>query len=193
MTDEYQDIHLSWGLGWGLFKTSYCRAFFHTGHGFGWQNYTVTYIDMGIGIVMLSNSDNFESIAEEVAQKAIGDIYSPYDWLGYVPFDPSAPKKTPPPEVVAIEVDPVILATYAGTYDMQPTAIFKIKFEDNKLFVLGQDGQSWDNLLAETETRFFIQGQEDTRFIFIRDKAGTVTALQVDLQGIQLPLAKKVE
>jgi CubicO group peptidase (beta-lactamase class C family) len=193
MTDENQDIHLAWGMGWGRFDTSYGRAFFHTGNGIGWKNYTVTYADKGIGIVMLSNSDNFESVAEEIAKKAIGDVYSPYDWLGYVPFDPAREKKLPPTDPVAIDVDPAILAAYAGTYDMQPTAIFQVKFEDNHLFLKSQEGQSWEPLLAETEVNFFVKGQEDYRFIFIRDGAGTVTALQLVYQGMQLPLAKKVE
>jgi CubicO group peptidase (beta-lactamase class C family) len=192
-TDENQDIHLAWGLGWGLFDTSYGRAFFHTGHSFGWQNYTVTYIDEGIGIVMLSNSDNFESVAQEIAKKAIGDIYSPYDWLGYVPFDPAGEKKTPPPDPVAIQVDPAILASYAGTYDMQPTAILQVKFEDNGLFLQAQDEKGWEAMFAETETRFFIKGREDYRFIFVEDNSGTVSAIQVVYQGIQMPLAKKVE
>jgi len=153
LTDEYQNIGLSWGLGWGRFETPYGRAFFHTGHGFGCQNYTVTYIDKGIGIVMLSNSDNFESVAEEIAKKAIGDIYSPFDWLGYVPFDPARPKTIPSPDLVAIQVDPSILPAYAGTYDMQPTAILQIKVEDDRLFSLSTDGKSWAPLLPETETQ----------------------------------------
>jgi CubicO group peptidase (beta-lactamase class C family) len=192
-TSENQDIHLAWGLGWGRFDTPYGRAFFHTGNSIGWKNYTVTYADKGIGIVMLSNSDNFESVAEEIAKKAIGDTYSPYAWLGYVPFDPTLAKKTPPPDPVAIEVDPAILAAYAGTYDMQPTAIFQIKFEDDRLFVRSQDGQSWAPMSAETETSFFVIGQEEYRFIFVRDDNGTVTALQLLYQGIPMPLAKKVE
>jgi CubicO group peptidase (beta-lactamase class C family) len=192
-TDENQDIHLAWGLGWGRFDTPYGPAFFHTGHSFGWQNYTVTYHDQGIGIVMLSNSDNFESVAEEIAKKAIGDTYSPYDWLGYVPFDPTKAKKIPPTDPVAIEVDLTILAAYAGTYDMQPTAIFQVKFEDNCLLIRSQDGQSWAPLLAETETNFFVKGEENYQFIFIRDGSGTVTALQLVVQGIPMPLAKKVE
>jgi CubicO group peptidase (beta-lactamase class C family) len=193
MTDENQNIHLAWGLGWGRFDTPYGRAFFHTGNSIGWKNYTVTYIDQGIGIVLLSNSDNFESVAEEITKKAIGDIYSPFDWLGYVPFDPTRAKKIPPTDPVVIEVDPAILAAYAGTYDMQPTAIFRVKFEDNGLFIRSQDGQSWAPLLAETETNFFVIGEENYQFIFVRDGTGTVTALQLVLQGIQMPLAKKVE
>ena len=65
--------------------------------------------------MLLSNSDNFESVAREIVQAAIGDVYSPFDWLGYVPFDPSQ-VKTPPPEPVAIAVLAlgVVIAVAAG-------------------------------------------------------------------------------
>jgi CubicO group peptidase (beta-lactamase class C family) len=192
MADAYQNINLAWGLGWGRFDTAHGRAFFHTGHGPGMQNYTVTYLDEGIGIVLLSNSDNFESVIEAIAKKAIGDIYSPYDWLGYVPFDPSHEKKAPPPDPVAIEVDPTILSAYAGAYDMQPMAIIQVKFEEQQLFILSRFGQSWQQLLAETEANFFVQGDEDWRVIFFRDDTGRATALQLAYQGLEFPLAKKV-
>jgi len=144
-TDQYHDIRLAWGLGWGRFDTPYGRAFFHTGHGFGWQNYSVTYADTGIGIVLLGNSDKFESVAQEILEKAIGDVYTPFGWLGYVPFDPSRPKTAPPPDPTIIEVDPAILETYAGTYHMQQTALFQIRFEDSKLWILSMDGKRWSS------------------------------------------------
>jgi CubicO group peptidase (beta-lactamase class C family) len=192
-TDQYQDIRLAWGLGWGRFDTPYGRAFFHTGHGFGWQNYTVTYADKGIGIVLLGNSDNFESAAQEILEKAIGDVYSPLGWLGCVPFDPSKPKTSPPPDPIAIEVAPAILDAYAGTYDLQPTALFQIKFEDSRLWILSMDGRSWDPLYAETEVRFFVKGNQEYRFEFIRDESGNVTALRLEIQGIPFPAAPKME
>jgi D-alanyl-D-alanine-carboxypeptidase/D-alanyl-D-alanine-endopeptidase len=192
-TDQYQDIRLAWGLGWGRFDTPYGRAFFHIGHSFGWRNYTVTYADKGIGIVLLSNSDNFESVAQEIVAKAIGDVYTPFAWLGYVPFDPSRPKTTPPPDPTIIEVDPAILEEYAGTYDMQPTALVQIKFEDNKLWILSMDGKSWNPLCAETETRFHVKGDEACRFEFIRDELGNVTALRMEYLGILFPAAPKME
>lgn len=80
---EFSNIHLSWGLGWGLFKTSYGKAFFHTGHSDGWQNYCVNYPDKGISVVLLSNSDNFELAAGKILETTIGDKYSPLKWLGY--------------------------------------------------------------------------------------------------------------
>jgi CubicO group peptidase (beta-lactamase class C family) len=192
-TDQYQDIRPAWGLGWGRFDTPYGRAFFHTGHGFGWQNYTVIYADKGIGIVLLGNSDNTESVVQEILARAIGDVYTPCGWLGYVPFDPSKPKATPPPDPTIIEVDPAILETYAGTYDMQPTALFQIKFQEDKLWILSKDGKRWDPLCAETETRFLVKGEETYRFEFIRDESGNATALRLELQGFPLPAAPKME
>jgi CubicO group peptidase (beta-lactamase class C family) len=188
-TDENRDIHLSWGLGWGRFDTEHGRALFHTGHEFGWQNYTVTYADKSIGIILLSNSDNFEGVAREIVEKAIGDRHSPFDWLGYVPFDPSR-KKVPPPEPVAVEVDSAILETYVGTYELTSEDMIHIKMEGEGLFI--GDGEDWEPLYAESETQFFTK-VDDTRFVFVKGAAGEVTGLSLRIQGLELPPAKKVE
>ncbi|MHC4533998.1 MAG: serine hydrolase [Planctomycetota bacterium] len=94
-TDRYEPINLSWCLGWVRFDTKQGRAFFHIGRGFGRQNFTVTYADKGIGVVFMSNSNNFESVARELAEATIGDTYSPFDWCGYPHYDPSIRKESP--------------------------------------------------------------------------------------------------
>jgi hypothetical protein len=164
-----------------------------TGNGFGWQNYSATYADQGIGIVLLSNSDNFESVAHEILAKAIGDLYTPCDWLGYMPFDPSKPTPAPPPDLTPIEVDQAILKTYAGTYHIQGAPPFPVKFQDGKLEIRSIDGKRWNPLFAETETRFFVPGEETFRFEFIRDRSGNATALRWEVQGLPLPAAPRVE
>jgi len=80
---EFSNIQLSWGLGWGLFTTNYGKAFFHTGHSDGWQNYCVNYPDKGISVILLSNSDNFELAAGKILEATIGERSSPLKWLGY--------------------------------------------------------------------------------------------------------------
>ena len=191
-TNANRQIDLSWGLGWGRFDSAYGRAFFHTGHDFGWQNYTVTYFDKGIGIVLLSNSDNFESVARDIVAKAIGDQHSPFDWLGYIPFDP-AKVKTPPPEPVAIEVDAAVLASYTGSYAWTAEGedrLIRVKLEGQQLFIT--DSEEWAPLYAETETQFFVPG-DDTRFLFIKDDRGVVAGLSVIIQGLTLPMAPKTD
>ena len=113
-TDEYEPIHLSWCLGWVRFDTKHGRAFFHIGRLGGCQNYVVTYADKGIGVVFMSNSDNFESVARELAEAAIGDIYSPFDWCGYPYYDPNNQKESP-----------LHLAAYFGQKDIVELLIDK--------------------------------------------------------------------
>ena len=184
-TDEYESIRLGWGLGWGRFDTEHGRAFFHTGHDIGWQNYTVTFVDAGIGVVLLSNSDNFESMARELAEATIGDRYSPFDWLGYPHYDPEA-NREPPPEPVAIDVDPAVLEMYTGMYQM--TTLGKtliVKLEEGQLFITDDEVQ-WTPLLAETETRFFLT-EENYRFVFVKNSAGKVTHVNLEIGGIEIP------
>lgn len=190
-TDRYREIGLAWGLGWGLFDSEHGRAFFHTGHDLGWQNYTVTYADRGIGVVLMSNSDNFEAVAPQLVEAAIGDRVSPFEWLGYPPFDPAVVDKTPPPGPVAVDVDPTILGTYVGTYNMGTGQRFRVKLEDGQLYIQGSD-EGWAPLYAESETRFFVP-ESDYRFVFVVDATGTVTGMGIEIQGLALPPAKKVE
>jgi CubicO group peptidase (beta-lactamase class C family) len=190
-TDRDRDIGLSWGLGWGLFDTEHGRAFFHTGHDLGWQNYTVTYADQGIGVVLMSNSDNFEAVAPQLVEAAIGDRHSPFEWLGYPPFDPSIVDRTPPPEPVAVELDATILGNYAGTYEMNSGEQFRVKLEDEQLYIQGPDGE-WAPLYAESETHFFIP-ESEYRFVFVVDDEGQVSGVSIELQGLALPPARKVE
>ncbi|MDH3838904.1 MAG: serine hydrolase [Desulfobacteraceae bacterium] len=186
-TDKYNQITLSWGLGWGRFNTKHGRAFFHTGHDLGWQNYTVTYFDKGLGVVLLSNSDNFESVAREIVEKTIGDEYSPFDWLGYPHYDPSI-KREPPPEPAAIDISSDILTKYIGEYIYLSNRIFFIKMEDNQLFG-SYDNETWVGMYAESKSKFFMKG-EDARFTFIENDDGKVTGFIFFIEGIKIPVEK---
>ena len=90
-------------LGWGRFDCGEPgRAIFHTGHDDGAQNYNVTFVDRGIGVVLMSNSENFEGVSRQLLKATIGDICSPVDWMGYPRFDPNKPRELPPdPDQVA--------------------------------------------------------------------------------------------
>jgi CubicO group peptidase (beta-lactamase class C family) len=181
------ESRLYWSLGWGGFASDLGQAFFHTGHDFGWQNYTVTYRDRGIGVVLLSNSDNFESVAREIAAVAIGDTYSHFDWLGYPRFDPGQ-RREPPPEPVAIEVEPGILEEYVGEYGFMGDQTVFIKIEEQRLYV-STDANDWAELLAESATRFFTK-EDDTRFVFVSDDLGRVTGLTIVIEGVEIAAAK---
>lgn len=80
------DIELSYGLGWGVFKTPYGSAAFKEGHGDGFQHYTILFPEQGKGIMIMTNSDNGESIFKELLEIALMDVYTPWEWENYIPY-----------------------------------------------------------------------------------------------------------
>lgn len=86
-TDENKAINLSYGLGWGVLKTKFGRAFFKEGSDEGWRNYNINFKDKGISIIIMTNSDNGDSIFKELLEKIIGDTFTPWKWERYVPYN----------------------------------------------------------------------------------------------------------
>jgi D-alanyl-D-alanine-carboxypeptidase/D-alanyl-D-alanine-endopeptidase len=80
-------IQLGYGLGIGVFKTPYGRAFFKEGHDDGWGHYSICYPDKKIAIVIMTNNDNGESIFKELLAYSIGDTFTPWRWENYIPYD----------------------------------------------------------------------------------------------------------
>jgi D-alanyl-D-alanine-carboxypeptidase/D-alanyl-D-alanine-endopeptidase len=80
-------IALGYGLGVGVFSTPYGKAFFKEGHGAGWQHYTICYPEKKIAIIIMTNSDNGESIFKELLAVAIGDVFTLWQWENYIPYD----------------------------------------------------------------------------------------------------------
>ena len=70
-------IKLSYGLGWGLLQSPYGTGAFKEGHGDGFQHYSIIFPEQGTGIIIMSNSDNAESIFKELLETAIGDTLHP--------------------------------------------------------------------------------------------------------------------
>tara|TARA_R110002073_G_scaffold57778_4_gene146776 strand:- start:203562 stop:205325 length:1764 start_codon:yes stop_codon:yes gene_type:complete len=79
-------IQLSYGLGWGVLQTPYGIGVFKEGHGNGFQHYSILFPQAKTGIVMMTNSDNGESIFEELLDFSIKDSYTPAVWENYISY-----------------------------------------------------------------------------------------------------------
>lgn len=86
-TTENRVIDLAYGLGWGLLKCKYGRAFFKEGHDDAWRNYNINFIDKGISIIIMTNSANGELIFKELLETLIGDRFTPWKWETYYPYN----------------------------------------------------------------------------------------------------------
>jgi hypothetical protein len=64
-----------------------------------------------------------------------------------------------------------------------------MRVEDGRLVGSG-DGKYWDEIMAVSETEFFIDGKPYV-FTFSRDPDGSVTGLVISYQGMEIP-AKKI-
>jgi len=84
---DNNNIELSYGLGVGVFKTTYGRAFFKEGHDDGWGHYSICFPDKKIAIIIMTNNDNGESIFKELLAYTIGDTFTPWQWENYIPYN----------------------------------------------------------------------------------------------------------
>jgi CubicO group peptidase (beta-lactamase class C family) len=86
-TDKYDDINLSYGLGWGYFETPYGKAVFKEGNGSGFQHYSILFPDTGKGLMIMTNSVHGNGIFEELSDLIMKNIYTPWEWEGYIPYN----------------------------------------------------------------------------------------------------------
>jgi serine-type D-Ala-D-Ala carboxypeptidase/endopeptidase len=80
-------IQISYGLGWGLYRTPHGWGAFKEGHGDGFQHYSIVFPAQRMGVLLMSNSDNAESIFGHLMAVTIADTTMPLEWLGYIPYD----------------------------------------------------------------------------------------------------------
>ncbi|MDO7885894.1 serine hydrolase domain-containing protein [Hymenobacter cheonanensis] len=85
------NIALSYGLGWGVLQSPYGPGAFKEGHGDGFQHYSIVFPKQGIGVLLMTNSDNGESAFPELLRLTIGDRYTPVDWENYVSYRTASP------------------------------------------------------------------------------------------------------
>ena len=90
-TSANDAIELSYGLGWGLQRTPYGWGAFKEGHGDGFQHYSIIYPGKKLGVLLMSNSDNAESIFGHLLTLTIADTFTPLEWEDYVPYDARKP------------------------------------------------------------------------------------------------------
>ena len=79
-------IALGYGLGWGVLQSPHGVGAFKEGHSNdGFEHYSIVFPERGIGVLLMSNSANAESIFKELLELTIADSYTPWLWQGYEP------------------------------------------------------------------------------------------------------------
>lgn len=87
ITDKYDSIRLGYGLGWGYFETPHGKAVFKEGHGSGFVHHSVLFPESGKGIMIMTNFERGNSIFKELLEVTLKDVYTPWEWENYIPYD----------------------------------------------------------------------------------------------------------
>jgi D-alanyl-D-alanine carboxypeptidase len=92
-------------------------------------------------------------------------------------------------EPVAIAVDPAVLATYAGEYELAPGFVLTVTAEGGQLFAQAT-GQPRFELFAKSETEFFLK-VVDAQVVFVKGASGKAESLVLHQGGRQVPGKRK--
>jgi CubicO group peptidase (beta-lactamase class C family) len=168
-TGANRSINLSYGLGWGLFTSSYGKAFFKEGHGDGWVHYTICLPDKKTALIIMCNSANGESIFKELVEKVAG-VLIPWEWEGYFPYRKH------------ISLSEFELKKFAGEYANEKMQVL-ITLEKGKLLVEApKQGLPKTTLYAESDHHFFMKTME-VELNFSIDDDGVAEKIIVDDEG----------
>jgi CubicO group peptidase (beta-lactamase class C family) len=187
-TDANQTIHLSYGLGWGLYQTPYGKAFFKEGHGNGFMNYTVCFDRQKTGIVIMTNSANGEGIYKELLETLLKNTFTPIEWEGFTPYN-QLPPRPPLKQHKEITLDPTILDRYVGRYAVSPELVVAVVRDGGHLII--KEGDENHEIFPEGERDFFSKTADD-EISFIVDGQGRVTGMELRTGGRTIP-SKRIE
>jgi CubicO group peptidase (beta-lactamase class C family) len=89
-------IALSYGLGWGLYRTPFGKAVFKEGHDDGLRHYVVYFTQARTGLLIMSNDDNGEGIYQELIETLLRNPYTPLEWERFTPYKKKTAGKAVP-------------------------------------------------------------------------------------------------
>jgi CubicO group peptidase (beta-lactamase class C family) len=157
-TAAYDPIELSYGIGWGLYKSPYGPAFFKEGHDEGWRNLALCFSN-GDGILVMTNSSNGEGIFKPLLESLLGETAFPFDWDGYTPYD----KLPPLPRLkehkrVTLAADQ--LQRLAGKYALTADIVLTVAVDNGRLFIREND-EPQQEYFAESPNDFYSAASTD--------------------------------
>jgi CubicO group peptidase (beta-lactamase class C family) len=156
----------NYGLGLEVGGSPENRYFKHGGINEGFENGLVAYERSGDGAVVMTNARGGQRLAYQVVRS----IASVYGWPDFHPIVRAT-----------IKVDPEVLATYVGIYELTPTLSITVTLENGKLMEQGTN-QGKFPLFPESQSKFFMK-VVDAQFEFLTGADGQVSHLILHQNG----------
>jgi D-alanyl-D-alanine carboxypeptidase len=106
------------------------------------------------------------------------------------PQPPAVRDNAPETVLKAVAVDPAVLKTYAGEYELAPGFILTVTVEGDRIMTQAT-GQQKVEIFPSSPTEFFLK-VVDAQITFVKDASGAVTQLVLHQGGRDIP-GKKVK
>jgi hypothetical protein len=131
-------------------------------------------VDDKLTVVVLTNGETNNPM--EIAL-GVADLYIP----GLIPVRAAA------------RVDPKVFDAYVGQYQPNPSLVFTVMREGDKLMIQQSSSGEIRQLLPENEAKFFTNESRNLTFSFVKDETGQVTHLALQRDGREIARAKKIK
>jgi CubicO group peptidase (beta-lactamase class C family) len=156
----------NYGLGLEIGGSSENPYFTHGGVNEGFEGVFVAYQRSGDGAVVMTNAQGGLLLAYEVVRS----IASVYGWPDFRPIVRTTAK-----------VDPAVLSTYTGVYELTPTFSITITLENGQLMEQATNQRKF-LLFPESQSEFFLK-VVDARIEFFGEANGQVSHLVLHQNG----------
>jgi CubicO group peptidase (beta-lactamase class C family) len=155
-----------WGLGPAIGGSPDNPYFTHDGADEGFESSLVAYQHTGDGAVVMTNAQG----GLRLAQAVVRSIASVYGWPDFHSIARAV-----------LKVDPSVLATYVGVYELSPTLSIAITLENGRLMEQATN-ESRFPLFPESPSKFFIK-VADAQFEFFTGADGRISSLVLHRSG----------
>jgi CubicO group peptidase (beta-lactamase class C family) len=153
------------GLGLNLGPAAGPAMFEHGGSNQGFQSELRAFTGgKRQGVAIMTNGDGGAALIGEIARA----VAQTYGWSGLGP----AERET-------VQVDPAVLAAYAGLYEVPGITTVSVTLKDGRPFVVASAlGPDASEMFATSPTRFFVL-ENGVTLEFVKDAQGAVTKARI--------------
>jgi len=156
----------NYGLGLLIGGSPDNPYFTHAGITEGFEDRLFAYQRTGDGAAVMTNARGGQRLADAV-MRSIASVY------GWPNFHPSVR--------ASVAVDPAVLATYVGVYELTPTLSIAITLENGQLMGRATHQQKFQ-MFPESQSKFFLK-VADAQLEFVKGANGQVSHLVLHQDG----------
>jgi hypothetical protein len=150
----------NYGLGLEIGGSPENPYFTHGGINAGFENRLVAYQRTGDRAVVMTNAQGGQRLAHSVIRR----VASAYGWPDWHPIVRAS-----------VAVDPAVLSTYVGIYELTPTFSIAITLENGQLMEQATNQQKFP-IFPESHSKFFLK-VVDAQLEFFRGSNGQISHL----------------